>query len=94
MSEKEGRFPMRKRGYNPDAPAIDLFVDDVQTVDDYLYYKRMSETVGKPLNIIRRPATKPANALVVTREQLQNHQEYLRVKARTEKEGKTLWIEE
>jgi hypothetical protein len=83
-----------RASFDPSKETRDVFTDEVHDIRNYEYFKKMSATVGKPLHVTRQPTPPPANALVVTRAQLTDHQAYLMLKARAAREGKMLWLEE
>lgn len=82
-----------RRGVDPNAMDIPVFADELKSVEDYQYLKKLSETTGKPLRILRREEVKPPNALVVQRNALKDSRTYEALKKQCEKENKVLWIE-
>jgi hypothetical protein len=78
------------KSYNPDLPTIELFEDQVKDHNDYLAWKQLSATVGKPLSFTKRPPVRPANALDTTKKELEKN--YAQLKEKAAKEGRIIWI--
>jgi hypothetical protein len=81
---------MARRGYSPRDTEIRVFADEVASEEGYRYYQKMSEAADKPLKVLRRPPPPPANALMVTKAQLQDLDAYIALKEKAAREHRVI----